>query len=686
MKHQNLPRILDYGVENGTPYIARDYLPGGTLGQRIRLTGPLSPEEALAVLRQLAGALDAIHAHGLTHFGIMPDTIVRDDAGSVYLSDLGLAQLSIEVTGIPDPMLPYSAPEVFLREPYTPAVDIYSLGGVLFTMLTGDLPFNGSTYVQWMESHLNRRVPSVEAYAEMPAGMEDIVDKAMEKLAYLRYASASEMVTAVGRVLGETRISAEGAGGKGGAPRATSQSFKTTRAVAGGRSESPSQLYADALMMEGQNPAQAAELYRRLIEIQPQRAQGEVNERLYRIEQELGEKRIPALMTEAREARAIGDWQGLTQVTRQVLSYEPEHTEAFELNVLGQPLQAAESHYLSAYAAATTDHWDAAIMLLDELYTALPDYEDPEALAVITAGKARFIHNTTTFTAHKRQVRALDFSPESDYLVTGSTYKSVKLWELPGYAEVAAIDDHQTWVCSTIFSPDGTLMFAGTWEGLIKIWTVPDGEYAGVIAGQTSQVRAMAFAHHDARILATASGYFLTLWALPAGKRIAVVRESDRRPVTALDFAPGEPLLICGMNNGHLRVRSVNDPGLGIVLDEAIHEGPIYTVASSPDGMLVATGGRDSTVSVVRLENGEVLHRLLGHTETVHAVAFSNDGTLLASGSRDHSIVLWRVEDGALIARLEGHTDEVRSLHFSPDGRALVSGGADGMVKVWGIL
>ena len=122
------------------------------------------------------------------------------------------------------------------------------------------------------------------------------------------------------------------------------------------------------------------------------------------------------------------------------------------------------------------------------------------------------------------------------------------------------------------------------------------------------------------------------------------------------------------------------------------YQGGIWTIAFSPNGLFLASGGQNSTVKIWNLETGT--YRILaGHERWIWTVAFSPippnppyQGGKLASGSDDQTIKIWDVTTGECLQTLRGHTNNVRSVAFSPDGKFLVSGSEDNTLKLWNII
>ncbi|HEX9988806.1 MAG TPA: hypothetical protein VGE45_10070 [Chloroflexia bacterium] len=111
----------------------------------------------------------------------------------------------------------------------------------------------------------------------------------------------------------------------------------------------------------------------------------------------------------------------------------------------------------------------------------------------------------------------------------------------------------------------------------------------------------------------------------------------------------------------------------------------VHTIAFSPNGRVLAYGGKDRVVRLRSVPDGAELYVLKGHKDTVESIAFSQDGNMIASGSWDHTIKLWSLEDGTLLRTLSGHKESVDSIALSPDGELVASTSSDGTVKIWNV-
>ncbi|WP_280465697.1 serine/threonine-protein kinase [Nocardia brasiliensis] len=198
--------IHDYGEIDGQLYIDMRLVDGENLRAVLKREAPLAPERAVAVIRQIAAALDAAHADDLVHRDIKPDNILLTTDGFAYLVDFGIAQSStsesLTADGSAIGSFHYMAPERFTSRLVTPAVDSYALACVLYECLTGARPFPAETDGEIMRAHLFEPPPRPSMIRrEVPVGFDEVIARGLAKNPDARYTSAGDLAAAAHRAL-----------------------------------------------------------------------------------------------------------------------------------------------------------------------------------------------------------------------------------------------------------------------------------------------------------------------------------------------------------------------------------------------------------------------------------------------------------------------------------------------------
>jgi eukaryotic-like serine/threonine-protein kinase len=202
LEHPAIVPVYDFGEEEERPYLVMRYMVGGSLSERLQ-QGPLSTEQAIRILSKLAPALDYAHQNGIIHRDLKPGNILFDVQSNPYLADFGIAKLvesTQNLTGSAIIGTPaYISPEQARGgQEINGRADIYSLGVILFEMLTGQAPYKADTPVQVIMQHILEPVPLIlDVKADLPSHMQTVVDKAMAKETGHRFATASEMALAL---------------------------------------------------------------------------------------------------------------------------------------------------------------------------------------------------------------------------------------------------------------------------------------------------------------------------------------------------------------------------------------------------------------------------------------------------------------------------------------------------------
>jgi serine/threonine-protein kinase len=208
LEHANIVPIYDMGQVEHLYYIAMQYVEGETLEAKLR-EGRLPPDTALKLLRQIAAALDFAHSRGVIHRDIKPSNIMIRPDGTALLMDFGIARASAGANltqataqiGTPH----YMAPEQCLSPQVDHRADLYSLGVVLFQMLTGEVPFAADNVTAILYRHQHDPPPPLAQFqVRASPAIEAVVQRAMAKSPAERYASGAEMVEALARAIGST--------------------------------------------------------------------------------------------------------------------------------------------------------------------------------------------------------------------------------------------------------------------------------------------------------------------------------------------------------------------------------------------------------------------------------------------------------------------------------------------------
>ncbi len=216
LRHPNIVQVHDFGIQDAITYMVMEYVEGVTLKERLtglRAAGNTLPiEEAAAIARQVAAALDHAHAHGLVHRDVKPANILlrSDRSGpttvNAILTDFGIAKMlegvQFTVTGMSMGTPDYMAPEQVHGEPVGPFTDVYALGIVLFEMLTNVLPFSADTPVAVLLKQIGEEPPSPRLIVPaLPEAIDAVVRRALAKAPRARYATAGEFAQAIDQAL-----------------------------------------------------------------------------------------------------------------------------------------------------------------------------------------------------------------------------------------------------------------------------------------------------------------------------------------------------------------------------------------------------------------------------------------------------------------------------------------------------
>ncbi len=293
-----------------------------------------------------------------------------------------------------------------------------------------------------------------------------------------------------------------------------------------------------------------------------------------------------------------------------------------------------------------------------------------------------------TLKGHTDGVVSVAFSPDGKQLLSGSFDETAILWDLATEAPLQTLKGHSWWVWKARFSPDGDRIVTASQDGKAIVWQRAGSLEQG--AGNTSASltpssllpapslysKLTEFAGHDGPVYAAAFSPDGKLIATGGYDKLVMVWNPDEvQPVDVGKLLDGQPK----PKANYLRLMG--------------HDGPVRSVAFSPNGQLVASGGDDNAIRLWNIATGEVSQVLRGHGNAVCSVAFSPSGEFVLSGGKekkDNQVRLWDLagyqESRVLHATVfAGHDDAVLSARFSPDGRQIVTASRDRTASLWDV-
>ncbi len=206
LSHPNIVAVHDRGLtEDGDHFIAMEYVPGGTLEDLMKREGSLPPDGATAVALQVAGALGAAHARGVIHRDIKPQNVLITESGEAKVADFGIARAldstTLTRTGFGMGTARYLSPEQAMGGPTSPRSDLYSLGIVLYEMLTGRVPHDAEMPIGVAMKHMNEVPrPPKESNPRVPEALDDLTRRLLAKDPARRPPSADALVEELERI------------------------------------------------------------------------------------------------------------------------------------------------------------------------------------------------------------------------------------------------------------------------------------------------------------------------------------------------------------------------------------------------------------------------------------------------------------------------------------------------------
>jgi WD40 repeat protein/serine/threonine protein kinase len=692
MDHPNIAKVLEAGAtDTGRPYFVMELVRGVPITDFCD-HNQLPVRERLEVFLAVCQAVHHAHQKGIIHRDLKPSNVLvtlQDGIAVVKVIDFGIAKALgherltdktlftgfAHMLGTPLYMSPEQA-EMSGQDTDT-RTDIYSLGVLLYELLTGTTPFDKEHLKQASYDEMRRIIreeepakPSTristlgQAATTLSANRQSeprrlsqlfrgeldwIVMKALEKDRDRRYETASALAADVQRYLQDEPVQAC-------PPSAVYRFRKFARRNKAVLMTASAVAFTVLLAVVGLAVSTA------LI----WQAKGELETNLYFHRIALAHRELTAsppnpgraeeLLDACPPSRRRWEWHYLKRLGR---------TEPLVLRDPGNQVfnSVAFSSDGAQIAAACGDGtiavWDlqtGQVVTLrghkDYVYSVAFSPTDSRRLASAGHDQTVRVWDLTTrqevFQRPGCEGRtfgvaySVTFSPDGRWLAAASEDRTVRVWDATTGQLIHELPDHEIRANCVAFSPDGRLLASGSWRGIVRIWDARTGRCLYRFAGHTEPLSSLAFSPNGQQLAVGCLDRLIDIWDMATAKRLRTL---------------------------------------------AGHREAVVGLAFSPDGRL-ASASLDRTVRLWDLSTGQEVLQLPGHTDICQCLTFSPDCWRLASASPDRTIRMWDAtpltgNEGQEALTFAEHTDEVRSVAISPDGRRIASAGRDPTVRVW---
>ncbi|MBP7865184.1 MAG: protein kinase [Acidobacteria bacterium] len=285
-----------------------------------------------------------------------------------------------------------------------------------------------------------------------------------------------------------------------------------------------------------------------------------------------------------------------------------------------------------------------------------------------------------TLAGHTAVVRTLHFFDGGRKLASAGDDRVIRTWDLRDGSLAGKYEGHDLGVMSVVVSEDGRRMVSGGRDRTVRLWSVPDRKLLRTLSAHDGVVSGVTFCRGESRLVTCSWDGTVKVWDLAAGRCLRTL--PWHQDIITAQSLNGSTLATTSLDKTvHL---GDIDTGETLLRIDTFNDG-LMNAAFSPSGALLAFPAGARSVGVWSRRGPGAVRKLVGHEGIIIRGSFSPDGTMLATGAFDRTVKIWSTRTGTLRATLTGHTNYVQSVEFSRSGRVLASGGRDETVRLWDV-
>lgn len=637
LNHSGIVPIYEVGELGGQHYFSMGLVEGGSLAELVK-TAPVDPQRAAQIGKNIAEAVQYAHSRNIVHRDLKPANVLLDRDGRPCVTDFGLAKnieqdsgltASGQVMGTPGYMPPEQA--AGRNEQVGPLADVYSLGAILYSLVTQQPPFRGRNVVETLRQVIEAEpVSPKQLNPRVDSDLTTIILKCLAKDPLRRYASAGELAQELGRYLAGMPILA----------RPTSQGERIWRWCKRNPVISGLGLTAFAFLIATATLATIGYL---------------------------------------RESKLTADLEGALQQQKSATEHATEQTRIAATERATAKLRLAEAYFDRALIMYDKGEIQTGLLFLAKSLRELPPDQallSEDITRNIASWSDEIPAMPVLYFNHGSIATSATYFPNGRRIAVGCRDGSIVLWDLQSGAVQQTKMSHDNEIFRIAISPDGSKLMTGCLSGAAQLWNVSTEQPIGPAIRHAARVTAVGFTPNN-QLAYTSSWDQSSRWFNSESGEL--VRQQQHMGWVLDLVANGDNQQMIASEAAAIAVREISTGNIVRQYAFAQQDG----VAVSRDGKLLGLTGRENKLQVLNTETGQKIGESAPFTNWGTEVAFNAAGTRIACAARDLTVRLYDASSVRPVGTGLLHRATVEDLQFAPSNNSQFLTLSPGQLRVW---